>query len=514
MKKPLAVSYVSVCILLTLASFGCGSGKSAIMPITQPPTTGGPVTATANPLVAQYTITQFQQGLAAWVEFGTDTNYGRQTSIVTTSATSSSGPPLTILVAGMLPQTTYHMRAHLNWVGGSSIDPDSTFTTGALPASFQLPVITVNQPNPNVLPATGVEILSLIEPANTNMLQSVVTDLQGNIIWYYAYDAGGATPVKPMPNGDMVLQLTTDLREVDLAGNTIRDISIAQINQSLQANSYPYTANKFSHDVLTLPNGHWITICQATRYFTDLPGYPGSTAVEGDLIVDIDPNTNVAWLWSSFDYLDPNRHPEGLPDWTHSNALVLTADGNLLLSMRNQSWILKINYANGAGNGNVLWTMGEDGDVTLLGGDPSQWFYGQHYPNVLSTNGTQSIMAVFDDGNLRIDSSGAACGATPSSPACYTRATIYQIDESTNTAVLLWQDLPGFFSWWGGSIDVLSNGDVEFDSSEPFNTTSSQINEVTQSDNPLTVWQMTITGENAYRGYRIPSLYPGVAWQQ
>ena len=30
----------------------------------------------------------------------------------------------------------------------------------------------------------------------------------------------------------------------------------------------------------------------------------------------------------------------------------------------------------------------------------------------------------------------------------------------------------------------------------------------------LTVWQMTITGANANRGYRIPSLYPGVTWQQ
>ena len=31
-----------------------------------------------------------------------------------------------------------------------------------------------------------------------------------------------------------------------------------------------------------------------------------------------------------------------IADSTHSNALVYTADGNLLLSMRNQSWILKI----------------------------------------------------------------------------------------------------------------------------------------------------------------------------
>jgi arylsulfate sulfotransferase len=132
----------------------------------------------------------------------------------------------------------------------------------------------------------------------------------------------------------------------------------------------------------------------------------------------------------------------------------------------------------------------------------------------LNTNGSQTTMAVYDDGNLRIDSNGVACGSTVSAPACYSRGTIFQLDESTNTAGLLWQDLPGFYSFWGGSIDTLSNGDVEFDSSEPFNSTASQIMEVTQTGGPQVVWQMNITGENAYRGYRIPSLYPGVTWQQ
>jgi hypothetical protein len=60
---------------------------------------------------------------------------------------------------------------------------------------------------------------------------------------------------------------------------------------------------------------------------------------------------------------------------------------------------------------------------------------------------------------------------------------------------------------------VLPIGRVAGDS-EPFNSTESEIIEVTQTGSPQTVWQMNITGENAYRGYRIPSLYPGVTWQQ
>jgi hypothetical protein len=233
------------------------------------------------------------------------------------------------------------------------------------------------------------------------MLEALVTDLQGNIIWYYPF--GGAFPIKLMPNGHMILQMNGDLREVDLAGNTIRDFSVAQMNQSLQAKGRSFSIGAFSHDVLTLPNGHWVTIGVISKAFTDLAGYPGTTNVTGDAVVDIDPNGNVVWGWSAFDHLDVNRHLQGLPDWTHSNALVYTADGNLLLSMRHQSWILKLDYSNGTGTGNILWKLGEDGDFNLSGGDPSQWFYGQHDPVILSSSGGQTTMAVYDDGNLRID---------------------------------------------------------------------------------------------------------------
>jgi hypothetical protein len=207
----------------------------------------------------------------------------------------------------------------------------------------------------------------------------------------------------------------------------------------------------------------------------------------GDVLVDIDLNGNVAWAWSAFDYLDINRHLEGLPDWTHSNAIVYTEDGNLLLSMRHQSWVLKIDCQNGAGAGDILWRLGQDGDFVLASGDTAQWFYGQHYPNILSVNGKQTTLAVYDDGNYRIDSTGTACDPTVAPPTCYSWATIFQIDESTDQASLVWDYAPGFFSLWGGSIAVLSNGDVEFDSSDPINLGISEIIEVTHTDSPQIV---------------------------
>lgn len=508
LKNSRTVSGWFTCILLAVVSFGCASGKSTLPSFTA-------VAATSHPLVAQYSIQFIRPELTAWVEFGTDTTYGRQTSTMTSS---SDGQTLNILVAGMKAKTTYHMRAHIDGPAGSWVDQDHTFTTGALPSTaagtasvLQLPVISASTPVTGVVPAPGVELLSLTSPSNPNFLQAVVADLQGNIIWYYPF---GALPIKFMANGHFILNLAGSLREVDLAGTTVRDVSVSQTNQSLQAMGYPFSIVAFHHDVLALPTGHWITLGSISKSFSDLPGYPGVTNVSGDVIVDIDPNGNVAWAWSSFDYLDVNRHLQGLPDWTHSNALVYTPDGDLLLSMRNQSWILKIDYSNGSGTGNVLWKLGEDGDFILTGSDPGQWFYGQHNPGILSTNGSIMNLAVFDDGNLRIDSDGVACGSTSTAPACYTRATIFQVDEATNIASLYWQYLPGFFTFWGGSIGLLSNGDVEFTSTDPFNAPNSPIIEVTQTDNPQVVWQMSVSGEFAYRGGRIPSLYPGVTWQQ
>jgi hypothetical protein len=516
-ENPRSLLYLFSAILLILLSIGCGGSSSPV----------ATVRATNHPLVAQYNILNAHVSTTAWVEFGPDTKYGRQTSpVLTVSGSTVFQDSISILVAGMKANTTYHMRAHAEWAGGSWVDQDRVFTTGAVPSSPDMPQITA-QTTAGASPAPGVELLSLA--SNGATVQVISTDLQGNVIWYCPQNA---LPAKLMPNGHFLLNLGGDLQEVDLACNVVRDVSVAEVNQSLQAQGYSFTISSisnvvgsggdFHHDMLVLPNGHWIAICHVAKSFTDLTGYPGTTEVLGDALVDIDLNGNVAWAWSAFDHLgsgpdqlDVNRHLQGLPDWTHSNAIIYTDDGNLLLSMRHQSWILKIDYANGAGSGDLLWILGDGGDFNISSGNPADWFYAQHYPNILETKGSLTTLAVWDNGNLRVDSTGAACNPAPLPlPAqCYSRATIFQIDESTHLATLLWQDLPGFYSYWGGSIGTLSNGNVEFDMTTPTATTSSQIMEVTDTPSPQTVWQMQ-TGVNAYRGYRMPSLYPGVTWQQ
>jgi len=529
MKKTsnLTKTTLSLLVLLTIATFGCGSGSDT-------PYFATAVGRTQNPLVAEYDVTTSVIGANVWVEFGTDQTYGRSTSKM--GPITAPYKPLKVLVAGMKPSTTYHMRAHVEWGGGSSVDQDRTFTTGTVPAKpladggpgvLVAPTISVTRPNPNLKPQPGVELMNMIGAANTYLLSAFVTDLSGNIIWYYDIGAGNIlSTIKPLSNGHLLLNIghyssdpalpaDTVLREIDLAGNTISQVSAVSVSQQLQSMNYDFTVAGFHHDVLELSNGHWIVLGSVTKSFTDLPGYPGVTTVTGDALIDLDQNRNVAWAWNAFDHLDINRHPYLFPDWTHSNAILYTQnDGNLVLSIRHQNWIIKIDYQNGSGSGDVLWHLGYQGDFQFSG-DPSEWFFAQHFPSINSINGSQITLTVFDNGDDRyVDGSNFYCGNN-GNPPCYSRAVIFQLDESTKVANLVWADTPGVYSYFGGGAQTLANNNVEFDLCAPsFFAALAQVNEVTQVANPQVVWQMNLNGGYAYRGYRIPSLYPGVTWNK
>jgi arylsulfate sulfotransferase len=307
------------------------------------------------------------------------------------------------------------------------------------------------------------------------------------------------------------------LQEVDLGGNVVWQMTAAQLNQALAAATCPgcnITVVGTHHDVAVLPNGHLILIASEDKVESGLVGYPNPVTVSGDVLIDLDQNHTPVWLWSSFDHLDLNRHPMQFPDWTHANAVVYSPDdGDLIVSMRHQDWVMKIDYHDGSGTGNILWKLGYQGDFALQGGtDPVDWFYAQHDANIASGNssGTFDVM-LFDNGNNRVlDSSGTICGQ---GTACWSRVPLLQVDESAKTATLEWvDDLSPVFSFFGGNARMLANGNIEFDECAPTTAQNAAIYEVTRTSPPQTVWQMEISGLFAYRGYRMPSLYPGVQW--
>lgn len=488
----------------------------------------GKVTPTANPQVALYTLNLPAAG-AVSVRFGTDTSYGRQTW---TQSRADAGP-VAIQVAGMLANTAYHLQATVSFADGEmAVDTDHTFTTGKPVNVPAMSAVTT----PGMTPQPGVEQITFV---TAPFLGVAVTDLAGRPIWSYQFTPNNVGTeidgVKLLPNGHFILTVgqgsgfplqntpstkgaVVSIREIDLAGNTVQELPIAELNSRLNAAGYNPNLQQFHHDITPLPNGHLLILANSLRTFTDLPGYPGKQNVLADTVVDLDQNMMPVWVWDEFDHLDVNRHPYQFPDLTHSNAVVYSpTDGNIFVSIRHQNWVVKVDYRNGRGSGGILWRLGFEGDLKLLNGlDPTDWQYAQHLPALFTPQSAGVFsMGLMDNGDDRVFPTGTQCD-TGGSPAChYTTIPIYEIDEAAKTARLTFhQILPlNLYSFFGGNIGSLDNGNVEYTLSATTPATDSDIFEVTQTNNPQTVWHLHTTNANAYRGYRIPSLYPGVLWQ-
>ena len=504
------------------------TGTSAAM-------TAGQVALTANPQVAQYTITPPFPGTVT-VSFGTTTSYGLQTS----GKVATGGAPVSIYVAGMAANTLYHMRASIQLANGvTATDVDQQLKTSAYPAGI-IPTITAST-TPGKTPQPGIEIVDMTGPS----AQLVATDLAANTLWaYLPADGQPSTTIiqapKLLPNGDFVMVIAENssepiygpvppgtlnvVREIDLAGNTVRQITMDQLNAALAAHPElypndpaPLVLQVFHHDVTPLPNGHWLVLANTFKSVT-LSGATSPTNLLGDVVVDLDANLNPVWIWNQFDYLDVNRQPVPGGDWTHSNALIYSPDdGNILVSSRHQSWIMKVDYQNGAGTGNIIWRLGYQGDFKLAGGvDPTDWFSAQHGFHFTTTNTTGTFgLIVMDNGDFRTYPSTSPCATTVPQPvSCtYTTVPILEVDEGAMTATLTFHQIVplNLYSFFGGNAETLANGNVEYDLAG-LPGPSSQVFEVTNEASPQTVWNLTLTNDFAYRAFRMPSLYPGVQW--
>jgi arylsulfate sulfotransferase len=509
----------------------------------------GLITPTNNVQVAQYTISPAASANVS-VQFGLDTSYGLTTW---TQPTPAAGGSVSLFVAGMKQSTPYHMRGVVAFADGSAFnDADQTFTTGALPTGT-VPNITAST-SAGMTPQPGVEVLDLINLTASTLLTTLVSDLNGNVIWTYnpgssVPTGSSAQPIKLLPNGHFLITWTVSdshgeasssvLQEVDLGSNVIWSMTSAQLNTALAAATCAecnVTILGMHHDIAILPNGHFVTLANTQQTIA-------GTVVTGDVVIDLGDMSNVGgnnpthspqptWAWNEFNHLDTNRRPYMYPDWTHTNAVIFSKDdNNLIISIRHQNWLVKIDYNNGTGTGDILWKLGAKlpsdtgqnvADFTLMNADGTadanqeDWFFAQHAPSFVSSNTTGKFsLVLFDNGDDRgvVDVVGGTCNAA-SQPNCFSTTPILQIDETAKTATLAFNPTTPNYSFFGGNAEVLANGNVEFDeaASTAFPAENASIFEITQSGTPQTVWQMHIAGQYAYRGMRIPSLYPGVQW--
>jgi arylsulfate sulfotransferase len=249
------------------------------------------------------------------------------------------------------------------------------------------------------------------------------------------------------------------------------------------------------------------------------------------MVLILDHNMQLVWAWDSFAHEDLSREAtlgetcahdlEGCPlfsqqfqtanDWLHSNSVQETADGNILLSQRNQDWVLKINYANGTGDGRVLWRMGPYGDFTILNppqnpcGDPNvyPWFTHQHDASYQQQNNAFKTLTVFDDGNLR----HTQCGTGNS------RGMVLSVSEATHTVYIQTAADLQAYSAALGSAQLLAAPGYPLYASFDNGFLSLPHNEALATEVDLNgniVFELEASWL-AYRGYRMQDLYTSPA---
>jgi len=301
------------------------------------------------------------------------------------------------------------------------------------------------------------------------------------------------------------------LREIDLASNVVRETNIAAVNAELTAMGHD-VIHSFTHDVQRLPNGGTAVI-GLTERTVNINGTP--TDYVGNMIVVLDENFQVTWTWDAFDHLDVNRGPvlgEVVPpggqgptaavprlpavDWLHLNAESWSpADQNLVLSIRHQDWVIKIDYANGEGDGHVIWRLGQGGDFAVNSTDPNPWFSHQHNAHYIDND----TLILFDNGNTR----------RASDPTAHSRGQVWKLDEETMTATLVVNADLGSYSGALGASQRLSNGDYSFtlgsNGPEPPRPPAHTI-EVTANGTKLYDLK---ANKLEYRTFRVRTLYEG-----
>jgi hypothetical protein len=416
------------------------------------------VSPTGHPLVFLYSAAPCSGSVTA-----TYAPLGSSTPQTTPSYNCNGSATVNFYLAGLLANTTYTAQQQ----GG----PVLTFTTGTPTIPVDTSYVILQPPDANTCEQQPI---LLGDKGGSNYASAV--DLAGNLLWYYQYapksNPQGTYWVRPAPDqsGNQFFILGTVssgsqlLTESDLAGNTVWSTSVPAVNRQLATN---LQASWLSHDAVRLPNGHTLTLASVERLYQNVQGVNGTVDIVGDIILDLDSNMNVAWLWSSFDNLNINQTailgevctttqncggPLHLAatanDWTHASFLLYRpADGNIILGLKSQDLILKINYANGTGDGHIVWQLGQAGDFALGQNSVAStwpWFSHMHDMEPTITDNTYTLM---DNGDTRVAAQGGD-----------SRGQVWELDEVNLVATLQLNVDLGAYSKGSGSSAQLDNG--------------------------------------------------------
>ncbi|HYO82355.1 MAG TPA: aryl-sulfate sulfotransferase [Bryobacteraceae bacterium] len=375
------------------------------------------------------------------------------------------GSAIHAYIAGLRPETSYRV--------GSAVFRDGNQQLSHAPVDFRtgaLPIQVAPVPSDALNGASGLLFQNrLFQP-------SVAVDTTGTVVWYYdrvmpylvrPHGGGYWFALNAMPNVPLSAQT---LELIDLAGNVVVETNAERLSDQLAARGMR-AITSLHHEARRLPDGR-IAVLAGVELVARSRSGDGDTGVMGDMVLVLSEDLEIVWAWDAFDHMDAQREtipdercgegggggcpasylPGQTVDWTHANSLALTSDGNFLISFRHQDWVVKVEYANGSGSGQLLWRFGRDGDFQLESGKNDDWFSHQHDANFVEIGG-RTLLLIFDNANTR---NFRNAGAT-------SRGQLYELDETARTAKLVMNADLGVYSFALGSAQLLPNGNFWFE---------------------------------------------------
>ena len=251
-----------------------------------------------------------------------------------------------------------------------------------------------------------------------------------------------------------------------------------------------------NHDFLITPEGNYLLMSYNSAYRDLSPwGLSQSELTRDSVIQEITPDGNVVFEWNSWDHVDVgdclnHRFPD---DYAHINSFQVSADENLVASLRGCSMVLKIERP----SGRTLWDLGGFNPEIAIVGDPYNEFCGQH----TATLDAENNLLVFDNG-------GHCNGSREGSYGNFSRAVEYKIDEEAAQASFIRDySFDGAYSAYtssGGGVFRTPNGNWLIS----WSRNVMDVTEVTPSGE-IALRMRLFDGENQlrlYRAYREPSL--------
>jgi hypothetical protein len=356
--------------------------------------------------------------------------------------------------------------------------------TAALPTNF--PAVTIDSSNN---PSNGkifITNFALTPDSIGNFLMILNND--GSVAKYKQLSEPSFN-FQVLPNGELsyanVIVNYGDYGDVKWM---VTDTSLTPVDSFQCGNGY----NADLHDFLLLPNGHAILFAYDPEPFDMSPygGNPNATVI-GAVIQEIDASKNVVFQWRTWDYLpitdsyiDPTT---STVDLIHANAFDVDANGNILLSMRHLSSIIKIDRQ----TGNIDWILGgKQNQFTFINENPSNspnYFSFQHNVKI-QPNGD---ITLFDNGNQH-------------SPE-YSRGVEYTLDEQNMTATLVWEyrHTPDIYAYAMGTVQKLTNGNTIIGWGIASSAGAPILTEI-KPDNTTALEISLPAGQMSYRSYKFP----------